>query len=197
MKKVLINCGSQKCNFPDEDFISRGFEIHCFEPNPIFFECYNTKEAICFHPEAVWIYDGTVDFIVGRPKAGSIIKDKTSGLNLTEGKFARKVIVVKCVDFSAFIKKFYDYDYIRIICDIEGAEYKVLQKLYDDGVLQLIHEIRVEWHWYKMGMTREQQDSFVSKVMEKHKVVEAIQKMGLKWERFRFDFDGAKILVNT
>jgi D-glycero-alpha-D-manno-heptose-7-phosphate kinase len=32
---------------------------------------------------------------------------------------------------------------------------------------------------------------------EKHKVVESIQKMGLKWERFHFDFDGAKILVNT
>jgi D-glycero-alpha-D-manno-heptose-7-phosphate kinase len=32
---------------------------------------------------------------------------------------------------------------------------------------------------------------------EKHKVVESIQKMGLKWERFHFDFDGAKILVNA
>jgi D-glycero-alpha-D-manno-heptose-7-phosphate kinase len=32
---------------------------------------------------------------------------------------------------------------------------------------------------------------------EKHKVVESMQEMGLKWERFHFDFDGAKILVNT
>jgi D-glycero-alpha-D-manno-heptose-7-phosphate kinase len=32
---------------------------------------------------------------------------------------------------------------------------------------------------------------------EKHKVIESIQKMGLRWERFHFDFDGAKILVNT
>lgn len=38
---------------------------------------------------------------------------------------------------------------------------------------------------------------FYCKNGEKHKVVESIQKMGLKWERFRFDFDGAKILVNT
>jgi D-glycero-alpha-D-manno-heptose-7-phosphate kinase len=38
---------------------------------------------------------------------------------------------------------------------------------------------------------------FYCKNGEKHKVVEAIQKMGLKWERFHFDFDGAKILVNT
>ena len=38
---------------------------------------------------------------------------------------------------------------------------------------------------------------FYCKNGEKHKVVESIQKMGLKWERFHFDFDGAKILVNT
>ena len=38
---------------------------------------------------------------------------------------------------------------------------------------------------------------FYCKNGEKHKVVEAIEKMGLKWERFHFDFDGAKILINT
>ena len=38
---------------------------------------------------------------------------------------------------------------------------------------------------------------FYCKNGEKHKVVESIQKMGLTWERFHFDFEGAKILVNT
>ncbi len=32
---------------------------------------------------------------------------------------------------------------------------------------------------------------------DKPRVIAAMQKMGLRWERFRFDFDGAKILVNT
>ena len=32
---------------------------------------------------------------------------------------------------------------------------------------------------------------------DKPRLVEAIGKIGLRWERFRFDFDGAKILVNT
>ena len=31
----------------------------------------------------------------------------------------------------------------------------------------------------------------------KVKLIEAMRKRGLKWERFRFDFEGAKILVNT
>ena len=31
----------------------------------------------------------------------------------------------------------------------------------------------------------------------KSRLVGAMQKMGLRWERFRFDFEGAKILVNT
>jgi len=38
---------------------------------------------------------------------------------------------------------------------------------------------------------------FYCKNGEKIKVIEAVQRMGLKWERFRFDFDGARILVNT
>ncbi len=32
---------------------------------------------------------------------------------------------------------------------------------------------------------------------DKPRLIEAMQKMGLRWECFRFDFDGAKILVNT
>jgi galactokinase/mevalonate kinase-like predicted kinase len=32
---------------------------------------------------------------------------------------------------------------------------------------------------------------------DKPKLIEAMHKMGLRWERFHFDFDGAKILVNT
>jgi len=31
----------------------------------------------------------------------------------------------------------------------------------------------------------------------KRKVITAMQRAGLRWERFRFDYDGAKILVNT
>ena len=32
---------------------------------------------------------------------------------------------------------------------------------------------------------------------DKPRLIGAMQKMGLKWEPFHFDFDGAKILVNT
>jgi len=32
---------------------------------------------------------------------------------------------------------------------------------------------------------------------DKPRVIAAMKKMGLRWERFRFDFNGAKILVNT
>jgi len=38
---------------------------------------------------------------------------------------------------------------------------------------------------------------FYCKNSDKPRVIGAMQQMGLRWERFRFDFDGAKILVNT
>ena len=31
----------------------------------------------------------------------------------------------------------------------------------------------------------------------KPQLIEAMQEVGLKWERFHFDFDGSKIMVNT
>ncbi len=38
---------------------------------------------------------------------------------------------------------------------------------------------------------------FYSDNHDKPRLVETMQKMGLRWERFRFDFDGAKVLVNA
>lgn len=38
---------------------------------------------------------------------------------------------------------------------------------------------------------------YCNNINDKPRIVRAMQKMGLRWERFRFDFDGAKILVNT
>jgi D-glycero-alpha-D-manno-heptose-7-phosphate kinase len=38
---------------------------------------------------------------------------------------------------------------------------------------------------------------FYCKNHDKPKLIEAMHKMGLRWERFHFDFDGSKILVNT
>jgi len=38
---------------------------------------------------------------------------------------------------------------------------------------------------------------FYCKNSHKPRIIEAMKKNGLRWERFRFDFNGAKILVNT
>jgi len=38
---------------------------------------------------------------------------------------------------------------------------------------------------------------FYCKNNHKPRIIEAMKKCGLRWEQFRFDFDGAKILVNT
>ena len=38
---------------------------------------------------------------------------------------------------------------------------------------------------------------FYCKNHDKPRIIETMQKMRLRWERFHFDYDGAKILVNT
>lgn len=61
-------------------------------------------------------------------------------------------IEVECIDFSAWIKQHYwDTDYIVLKLDIEGAEYQVLQHMFDTGVLSWINQLYVEWHAHMTG----------------------------------------------
>ena len=54
---------------------------------------------------------------------------------------------VKCFDFSYYIKdNFNKEDYIVVKLDIEGAEYPVMDKLIEDGTIDYIDSIYVEWH---------------------------------------------------
>ena len=47
------------------------------------------------------------------------------------------------------------------------------------------------------GISNNSDNSINNNNNNKPRLVEAMQKIGLRWERFHFDFDGTKILVNT
>jgi FkbM family methyltransferase len=54
---------------------------------------------------------------------------------------------VECIDFSEFIKNNFDKsDHIVLKLDVEGAEYPILKKMIQDGTIDYINEMYVEWH---------------------------------------------------
>lgn len=167
MRKVFLDCGANRCH-ATQIFLNQGFtdwEYHLFEPNKKLFAHY--EELIKKYPQvnfnyynkAVWIEDGEKEFYFSR--RGS------AGSTIVKEKFSNKVdfdnpTLVKTLDFSSWVKdNFSPDDYIVLKVDIEGAEYEVLGKMVDDGTIDYIDEIIVEWHGRrKMNCTQRHHDLY-------------------------------------
>ena len=149
MKKVLLDCGANEGQSYDVFFKNRDdadqYEIHCFEPSPTF-SSYLSEKSATYHQEAVWIEDGTMDFYdKGNSLSGTIYKNKV------DNKGGGEKIQVDCIDFSKFIiDNFNKDDYIIVKFDIEGAEYKVIEKMLEDKTFEYVDEFFIEFHGAKI-----------------------------------------------
>jgi len=150
-RKVWIDCGSymglitRRFVLSDEysdDFELYAFDIRCRMKGSIL------AYGVDFHQKAVWIEDGVIPVFL---TSDSSMKGTSSGLypstkQLREGQKLEEVSM-PCFDLSSWImEKFSVNDYIILKLDIEGAEYKVLQKMFDDGSIDYINRLYVEFH---------------------------------------------------
>lgn len=176
MKKVFVDCGGHQGQSVRGFLYSLGFKhiedpteftIYSFEPNPAVSEKYRDREDIVFSDAAVWIYDGEIDFYVdshiwaGIPSLGStLIREKDSGdLNFDNP------LKVKCIDLSKWIMDNFDKDdFIIVKMDIEGGEYKILNKMIEDDSISYINELRMDWHSHKIGMPISEHNELVAKL---------------------------------
>ena len=162
MIKAFLDCGAHdgrsvetfKARTPDW----REFEIHCFEPNPIFRDGLRALARVTFHEAAVWVEVGSkplYQHLEGKLKASSLLSCKQD-LNLSDP------IMVFCVDFGSWVKRHFQRDdYIVVKMDIEGAEYRVLSQMIADGSIGYVNELYVEFHHHKVGVTREFHENLV------------------------------------
>jgi FkbM family methyltransferase len=158
MKKVLLDCGANhfqglKKLITDLDADS-GWVVHSFEPNPNI--SVHAPPNVTLHRKAIWIEDGIQPFAVESSRAetgcdintgggstlnqNELIQDLSSPVSFTK-------IDVPTIDFSEFIKNnFSKEDYIVVKMDIEGAEFEVISKLIDTGVIHYINYLLIEYH---------------------------------------------------
>lgn len=146
MRKIFIDCGGEKGGsislFKSSILYDPSFELFGFEPIPGLAESYRNSCDAIFYEGAVWIYDGEVDIYpcLERVDGSSLIKEK-------HDVDKDHPIKVKCIDFSQWlIRNFEITDLIIIKMDIEGSEYKVLNKMIDDGSIRYADRIYIEWH---------------------------------------------------
>lgn len=154
-RRIYIDCGANE-GLISWKFIIAGhddFEYFLFEPLPVLSDVGdrmqrqfpNTK--INFSNSAVWIKDEELNFYLStRGQEGS---------SVCENKFSNfmnhdEPLRVNGIDFGKWIKEnFSKDDYIICKMDIEGAEYDVVPHMIDDGSIEYMDEMIIEFHTKK------------------------------------------------
>ena len=155
MRKVFLDCGAHKATsikkFREEYPNADEYEIISFECNPKFKKILENINDITFHNKAVWVENNKIKFYLGHGSSSSLIYGKTRG-NLDFDN----PIEVDCIDLSKWITENFDKDdYIILKMDVEGAEYKVLEKMIDEDTINYVDKLYVEFHGMRVFKTRE------------------------------------------
>jgi FkbM family methyltransferase len=175
MRKVFLDCGGHIGEsiqrFKKSKEYSDDFLIFSFEPVPHLYNRYRHWDGIEFFDYAVWVKDGYVDFFVdkthNKASGSTMLKEKKSGKLDRENPLS-----CKSLDFSKWLQdNFTESDYIVLKMDIEGAEYDVLNKMIDDGSINLINKAYIEFHWDKIGI----EEGIHKKIIDRLSGVEGLE----------------------
>ncbi len=163
MKKVLLDCGThfgQGLNELIQNLsIDGSWTIHTFEANPETYkkfvdEYWGGRQWITHHNKAISDHDGTITINLetfpngDKNGMGSSIVDleKWNPWN-TEHRNQFIQQEIPCIDFSKFIKdNFNKDDEIAIKMDIEGAEFDVLDHMFNTNAIEYVNSMYIEWH---------------------------------------------------
>jgi FkbM family methyltransferase len=98
-----------------------------------------------------------IDFYLDQKKGygSSVMKEKRTGKLDKENPEK-----TESIRLSSFIERAScEYDEIILKLDIEGAEYEVLQDMVNTGAINKISKLMIEWHYNKVGVSKEDHDS--------------------------------------
>lgn len=181
MRKVFIDCGVREGDgiaaFLGDEHVGFGAYFQCLKPrsdakefefvgfeSPDFRFKEDTRRRFQDVPfrlieKLVWTYDGTVAF----DGDGESYDCRLLEVSRTEDKEPwrhpnPKAVVQQqpCIDLAGYIQEeFTSEDYLILKMDIEGAEYEVLERLIEEGLLTWFNEMYIEYHWWGTASLRE------------------------------------------
>jgi len=176
MRKVFIdggaNVGQSIIAFCDHYPNADEYEIICFEASSspmvlgplgdIIRQYQNKAKSIELNNKALWTRYGLVAFYDKGTESSSILhRDQfTNNPNVIKRN-------VECVDLSSWIKNnFTKDDYVVLKLDIEGGEYDVIRKMYDDETIGCVDRFYCEIHGIKCGKDYQESLDLVKMVEE-------------------------------
>jgi len=150
-----------------KEFDCKGrFELVTFEPNERFAKCYSEFPKHSLIQAAVHDRDGSQHFFLD-PEDGD-------GSTLFRNKLTRETggfgtldvanpVNVRTIDLSRWLRDHTtNFNYVILKLDVEGAEYDILEKMIRDRTIRRIKHLFVEWHWNRVGISRERHEQLIS-----------------------------------
>lgn len=166
-KKLFIDCGGHDgCSTIKFKLSNPTYDIITFEGNPELWPYYENLPTQLIK-KLVSNYTGEVEFIIDPVDAdgSSIVKEKNIDFYKKVKNEDCPVVIMPCIDLSEFVQqKAQYYEEIVLKLDVEGAEYVILEKMYQDGTLKHIKKLYAEFHWNKIDMPKEQHDALIKKL---------------------------------
>lgn len=120
----------------------------------------------------VWTYDGEVAFDSDGTSYDSRILEvsrKEGGEPWRHPNPAAQVVLLPCIDFAAYVEShFSPSDYLILKVDIEGAEYDVLERMMQRGLLAWFKELYIEYHWWGRTSLRQTLEAHIRALPDVH-----------------------------
>ncbi|HZF12575.1 MAG TPA: FkbM family methyltransferase [Thermoanaerobaculia bacterium] len=172
-RRAFVDCGSNTgAVLLDRIRLGVDDEFYAFEPQP---ELAASEDEVrrqhpdallqCFR-KAVWVEDGVSNLFLAtrwgpNHRGGSTLL--AGHVRNTSEVDYRSPVAVECIDFSRWVHHtFRKIDHVVVKMDIEGAEYAVLEKMLQDGSIDYISELIVEFHWQmNETLSRERHEALV------------------------------------
>lgn len=126
--------------------------IYGFEPNPKLAQHLRTRfqgTRVMIFEKAAWILDGIRKFYLGHDLSSTLIDGKRSMPDYPEFEISyQSHILVETIDLSRWLlETFTDNARITMKIDVEGSEYRLLQRMLDTDAINLVETIYCEFHY--------------------------------------------------
>jgi FkbM family methyltransferase len=156
MNNVFLDCGTHLCQglleFYENKIIDSSYKIYTFEANQITYgyAFHRTKQIpldITIYNAAVWVENGFILFSQEMQGDNNPIGQGSSIVGIGfEHKNLLPPQPILSIDFSKFIEMLPEDSNIICKMDIEGAEFSVLRHLINEGTINRLNKIYVEFH---------------------------------------------------
>lgn len=147
-----------------------------FEPNPALATLARRRfegQPVEIIEMAAWVGEGVLPLYLGHPLSSTLLAGKVALEEYPEYVVTyEKSVDVSTFDTGQWLREHVsEADDVIVKMDIEGAEYQVLQRLLDGGEIDLIKELRCEFHVERFPAFEAVHQGLVREVASRTKLV--------------------------